>query len=98
MKQRLKAYVLMTLCAALLCGVVTATAETTLRAWAGYDTVILSGRWFPLFVEITAEDAAIEGMVEVDVGVDADVADQFRQPVSVPAGETRTYRLPSARW
>ena len=94
MKQRLKAYVLMTLCAALLCGVMTATAETTLRAWAGYDTVILSGRWFPLFVEITAEDAAIEGMAEVDVGVDAGVADRFRQPVSVPAGETRTYRLP----
>lgn len=94
MKQRLKAYVLLTLCAALLCGVAAATAETALRAWVGYDTVILSGRWFPLFVEIAADDAPVEGMVEVDVGVDAGVVDRFRQPVSVPAGETRTYRMP----
>lgn len=94
MKRRLKAYVLLMLCAALLCGVAKATAEKTLRAWVGYDTVILSGRWFPLFVEITADDAAVEGMVEVDVGVDTGVVDRLRQPVSVPAGETRTYRLP----
>lgn len=94
MKRRLKAYVLLMLCAALLCGVAAAAAETTLRAWVGYDTVILSGRWFPLFVEITADDAPVEGMTEVDVGADTGMVDRFRQPVSVPAGETRTYRLP----
>lgn len=93
MKRRLKAYVLL-LCTALLCGAAAATAETTLRAWVGYDTVILSGRWFPLFVEITADDAPVEGMVMVDVGAEAGVVDRLRLPVDVPAGETRTYRLP----
>ena len=41
MKQRLKAYVLLTLCAALLCGVAAATAETALRAWVGYDLSLI---------------------------------------------------------
>ena len=94
MKRRLKAGVLLMLCAALLSSVAAAAAETALRAWVGYDTVILSERWFPLFVEITADDALVEGMVTVDVGAETGMVDRFRQPVSVPAGETRMYRLP----
>ena len=94
MKQRLKACVMLMLCAALLCSAAAAAAETALRAWVGYDTVILSGRWFPLFVEITANDAPVEGMVTVDIGADIGMVDRLRQTVSVPAGETRMYRLP----
>ena len=94
MKRRLKACVLLMVCAALLCCVAAATAETALRAWVGYDTVILSGRWFPLFVEIAADDVPVEGTVTVDVGVETGMVDRLRLPVSVPAGETRTYRLP----
>lgn len=94
MKRRLKAGVLMMLCAALLSSVAAAAAETALRAWVGYDGTVLSGRWFPLFVEITADDVPVEGMVTVDVGAETGMVDRFVQPVSVPAGETRTYRLP----
>ena len=94
MKQRLKACVMLMLCAALLCSAAAAAAETALRAWVGYDTVILSGRWFPLFVEITANDEPVEGMVTVDIGADIGMVDRLRQPVSVQAGETRMYRLP----
>lgn len=94
MKRRLKAGVLMMLCAALLSSVAAAAAETALRAWVGYDGTVLSGRWFPLFVEITADDVPVEGMVTVDVGAETGMVDRFVQPVSVPAGKTRTYRLP----
>ena len=94
MKRRLKAYVMMVLCAALLCSFAQAAAETALRAWVGYDAAVLSGRWFPLLVEITADDAPVEGMMSVDIGTGAGMVDRLRQPVSVPAGETRTYRLP----
>ncbi|MGN0773120.1 MAG: hypothetical protein ACI4MP_04945 [Candidatus Ventricola sp.] len=95
MKRRLKAYaLLLTLCAALLCSCAAAGAETAIRAWVGYDGAVLSGRWFPLFVEVTAGDVPVEGELMVDVGVGAGVLDRFVQPVSVPAGETRTYRLP----
>lgn len=85
---------LMTLCAALLCAMASAAAETALHASVGYDAVILSGRPVPLSVEITADEAPVEGMLSVDVAVSSGKADRFRQPVSVPAGETRTYRMP----
>lgn len=82
------------LCTALLCGFTAAEAETALRASVGYDATILSGRWVPLSVEIAADENPVEGMVTVDIGVDSGMVDRLRLPVSVPAGETQTYRLP----
>lgn len=94
MKRRWKRGVLLMLCAALLCSLASAAAETTIRASVGYDAAMLCGRWIPLSVEITADESPVEGMLSVDVGVSAGQTDRLRQPVSVPAGETRTYRIP----
>lgn len=94
MKRRLKPYAFVLLCAALVCGFAAAGAETSLRAWGGWDGMLFSGRWNPLLVEITAGDAPIDGVMDVDIGASSGIVDRFRQPVSVPAGETRMYRLP----
>lgn len=81
------------LCAALLCSFASAMAETELSASVGYDAALLSGRWIPLSVEITADENPVEGMLTANIGVSSGMIDQIRQPVSVPAGETRTYRM-----
>lgn len=80
------------LCFALLCAC-GAAAEPAMQAWAGYDGVMLAGRYFPLVVEITADDAPVEDALRVDIGVSGESYDTLVLPVSVPAGETRSYRL-----
>lgn len=94
MKRRLKIMALAALWVALLCGTSAAGAEPALKAWVGYDGAVLSGRWYPLFMEVTAEDEPVSGVLSVDVAVNFGVYDRFDLPVSVPAGESRTFRLP----
>lgn len=94
LKRRMKIMVLTVLCLALICCTTAAGAEVGLRAWVGYDGAVLSGRWYPLFMEVTAEDEPVSGVLSVDVAVNYGVYDRFDLPVSVPAGESRTFRLP----
>ncbi len=91
MKRWRKIFILTGLCLALLCGC--AAAEAGVSAWVGYDGTALAERWYPLFVQVTAGEQAMEGTIQTRVAAELGKADEWLLPVSVPAGETKTYRL-----
>ena len=65
----------------------------SLRARAGYDGIMLDGKWLPVEVEITAGSEGIDGVLTVDVYRDADSYDRLEQPVQVAAGDTAKIHL-----
>lgn len=65
-----------------------------LRGKAGYDGCVLFGRVNPLAVEISGAGEAFDGVVSTQVYVGTDQYDRVEMPVSVPAGETVSARIP----
>ena len=74
------------------CGAL-AQQDAAVKAVAGYDGAVILGRWYPLQIEITAGDESIDGRLYTDVSVNYEFMDRYELPVSIPAGETRTYRM-----
>lgn len=65
-----------------------------LRGEVGYDDCVLFGRVNPLVVEISGADEAFDGVVSTQVYVGTDQYDRVEMPVSVPAGEKVSVRIP----
>ncbi len=99
MKKRWKiVFILAALCLS-LCGGCAALAAGTLsgvqmETEIGYGGTVFLERWYPLYVTIKAGESPVDGEIAVRMNMDYMHADEYRMPVSVPAGETERFHIP----